>query len=83
MRVLSTATRVGLAFGLIGLMLTIIGIVRGSVPLQPGSIAMALMIGGGVWFVVAWAVTKAAVDVEDDLDELQEPLDAPDAGRQL
>lgn len=62
----STPLKVGVSFGLLGLLLTIIGIVRGNVPLQPASIGMALLIGGGVWFVVAWAVATAAVDVEQD-----------------
>ena len=69
---LSTQLKVGLAFGLMGLALTIVGIVRGTVPPNPGSIAVALLIGGGVWFVVSWAVATAAVDVEQDLAEAQD-----------
>jgi hypothetical protein len=64
---LSTPVRVAIGFGAAGLALTLVGIVRGNVPLNPASIAMALVIGGGVWFVVAWAVATAAVDVENDL----------------
>ena len=60
------SVQIGLGFGLIGLLLTIIGIGRGNVPLHPASIAMALLIGGGVWFVVSWAVATAASDVEQD-----------------
>ena len=59
--------KIGLGFGLAGLLLTIVGIVRGQVPLAPLNIAIALLIGGGVWFVVAWAVASAAVDVEKDV----------------
>lgn len=58
--------RVGLGFGAVGLLLTVVGIVRGQVPLAPLNLAIALSIGGGVWFVVAWAVAAAAVDVEKD-----------------
>ncbi len=58
--------RVGLGFGGVGLLLTVVGIVRGQVPLAPLNLAIALLIGGGVWFVVAWAVAAAAVDVEKD-----------------
>jgi len=68
---LSTPLKIGLAFGLIGIVLTVIGIVRGNVPHNPASIAMALLIGGGVWFVVSWAVATAAIDVEEDLTESQ------------
>jgi hypothetical protein len=59
--------KIGLGFGLAGLLLTFVGIVRGQVPMAPLNIAIALLIGGGVWFVVAWAVASAAVDVEKDL----------------
>ena len=66
---LSVPVRIGLIFGALGLLLTVVGIVRGNVPAQPLNIAVALLIGGGVWFVVAWAVATAAVDVESDLAE--------------
>lgn len=63
--------KVGIGFGLLGILLTVVGIVRGNVPLQFASIGMALLIGGGVWFVVAWAVATAAADVETDQMETQ------------
>lgn len=58
--------KIGAIFGAIGLLLTVVGIIRGNVPLNPASIGMALLIGGGVWFLVAWAVATAAVDVDRD-----------------
>ena len=61
---LSLPIKIGIGFGLAGILLTLIGVVRGNVPTNPASLAMALLIGGGVWFVVAWAVATAAVDVE-------------------
>ena len=64
---LSVPVQVGIGFAIVGLVLTIVGILRGNVPLNPASIAVALVIGGGVWFVVSWAVATAAVDVESDL----------------
>ena len=64
---LSTPVKIGLAFGALGLLLTLVGILRGNVPLRPANILVALLIGGGVWFLVSWAVATAAVDVEDDL----------------
>lgn len=63
---LGRATQIGLIFGGIGLLLTVVGIVRGNVPLNTWSIASALIIGGGVWFLVSWAVATAAIDVERD-----------------
>jgi hypothetical protein len=68
--------RVGIGFGIVGLLLTGVGIARGNVPPHPANIAVALLIGGGVWFVVSWAVAAAAVDVEQDLAEAQdEPVE--------
>ena len=66
MRKLSVPVKIGLLFGLLGIALTVVGILRGNVPAQPANIAVALLIGGGVWFVVSWAVATAAVDVEND-----------------
>ena len=63
----SPPIRTGLLFGSIGITLTIVGIIRGNVPLHPASIGMALLIGGGVWFLVAWAVATAAADVDQDV----------------
>jgi hypothetical protein len=67
MKRLSLPIKIGFGFGLLGLALTVVGILRGQVPLQPANIAVALLLGGGVWFVVAWAVAAAAVDVEKDV----------------
>ena len=64
---LSIPVRIGLSFGALGILLTVVGIARGTVPAHPASIAMALLIGGGVWFLVSWSVATAAVDVERDL----------------
>lgn len=64
---LSSPLKIGLLFGLIGITLTVVGIIRGNVPLHPASIGMALLIGGGVWFLVAWAVATAATDVDQDI----------------
>jgi hypothetical protein len=66
---LSTPLKIGFAAGGLGLLLTVVGIIRGNVPPNPASIGMALLIGGGVWFLVAWAVASAAVDVEQDTQE--------------
>ncbi|MBX3053266.1 MAG: hypothetical protein KF753_17410 [Caldilineaceae bacterium] len=70
---LSTPLKIGLSAGAAGILLTIVGILRGNVPLNPASIGMALLIGGGVWFLVAWAVASAAVDVEKDIDTENTP----------
>lgn len=61
--------RVGLICAGLAMALAIVGIARGTVPLNPLSIFLALLISGGSWGVVSWAVTTAVVDVERDLAE--------------
>ncbi|NOX63367.1 MAG: hypothetical protein GXP42_15695 [Chloroflexi bacterium] len=65
---LSGPLKIGLLFALLGVALVVVGIVRGTVPPNPLSIFMALLIGGGSWGVVAWAIATAARDVEQDLN---------------
>lgn len=78
LRRLSVPVRIGLVAGMLGIILVVIGVVRGNVPANPASILIALLIGGGFWFLVAWAVATAAVDVEHDVasldsEQAQEP----------
>ena len=62
-----TPLKVGLSAAAVGLILATVGILRGEVPLNPISILLALLISGGAWGLVAWAVATAAVDVEADV----------------
>ncbi len=79
---LSLPVRVGLAFAIIAMLLAVIGIIRGNVPANPLSIFLALLISGGSWGVVSWAVTTAVVDVERDIgDETAAGGAATDAER--
>ena len=66
---LGLPVRVGLICAALGMILAIVGIIRGNVPLNPVSILLALLISGGSWGVVSWAITTAVVDVENDLAE--------------
>jgi hypothetical protein len=66
---LTLPLRVGIFCGALGLTLAIVGIVRGVVPLNALSVLLALLISGGSWFVVSWAITTAVVDVERDVAE--------------
>jgi hypothetical protein len=66
---LSLPVRVGLLFCAAGLALAIVGIARGAVPFNPLSIFLALLISGGSWGLVSWAIAQAAVDVETDIVE--------------
>lgn len=61
--------RVALIFAAAGIALAIIGIIKGTVPANPLSIFLALLISGGSWGVVSWAVATAIVDVERDVAE--------------
>ncbi|MBI1295186.1 hypothetical protein GC175_09535 [bacterium] len=72
LKTLSLPIKIALVFAALGIALTVVGVVRGTVPLNPASIGMALLIGGGSWFLVSWAVATAAVDVERDVAEAEE-----------
>ncbi len=63
----SAPLKVGLGAAAVGLILATVGILRGQVPLNPISILLALLISGGTWGLVAWAVATAAADVESDV----------------
>lgn len=69
---LSVPLRIGLGAAVLAILLALIGIARGNVPLNPLSILLALLISGGTWGLVAWAVATAAVDVESDVAEAEQ-----------
>ncbi len=69
LRRLPLPLRVGLLFAAAGILLAVIGMARGNVPMNPLSIFLALLISGGSWGVVSWAVATAVVDVEGAADE--------------
>jgi len=64
---LSGPLKVGIIFAALGMLLAVVGIFRGMVPLNPLSIFLALLISGGSWGIVSWAIATAAVDVEKDV----------------
>lgn len=68
---LSLPLRIGLGAAAVAILLALVGIARGNVPLNPLSILLALLISGGTWGLVAWAVATAAVDVENDVAEAE------------
>lgn len=73
---LSGPIKIGLIAALVGMLLAVVGIVRGAVPANPVSILLALLISGLSWGIVAWAIATAARDVEEDLAEAddQQPM---------
>ena len=60
---LSRPVQIGLALGLIGALLTIVGLFTGSfAPLTLRSVVLGILLGGGSWGVVSWAIACAAGD---------------------
>ncbi len=70
--------KVGLGFAAAGVVLAIVGIARGNVPLNAWSIFLALVISGGSWGIVSWAIATAAVDVESDIAEQEQLAEGQD-----
>lgn len=63
---LSGPVKIGLVFGLLGALLTVFGILGGDLaPLTARSLLLGILIGGGSWGVVSWAIASAASDSED------------------
>ena len=65
-RQLSGPVKIGLMLGLIGALLTVIGLFMGNlVPLTARSLLLGILLGGGSWGVVSWAIASAAADATD------------------
>jgi hypothetical protein len=57
--------KIGLVLGLIGALLTVIGLLMGNLaPLTVRSLLLGVVLGGGSWGVVSWAIATVASDVE-------------------
>jgi hypothetical protein len=55
--------KIGLVIGLVGALLTVIGIFKGGfAPLTLRSLLLGILLGGGSWGLVSWAIASAAVD---------------------
>lgn len=60
---LSGPVKIGLVLGLIGALLTVIGLLIGNLaPLTLRSLVLGILLGGGSWGVVSWAIASAATD---------------------
>ena len=58
---LSGAVKIGLVLGLIGALLTVIGLLMGNLaPLTARSLVLGVVLGGGSWGVVGWAIAAVA-----------------------
>lgn len=59
--------RIGLGVGLVGALLTVAGLVSGNLaPLTVRSLFLGVLLGGGSWGVVSWAIASAAADAMSD-----------------
>ncbi len=70
-RLTPTPVTIGSFFATVGILLAVIGILRGHVPLEPRAVLIALLVSGGSWGVIAWAIARVAFDVESDIREEQ------------
>ncbi|MFN8457376.1 MAG: hypothetical protein U0401_22415 [Anaerolineae bacterium] len=60
--------KVGLFFAALGIVLTIVGILRdASTPVTTWSLGVGSLIAGVTWGLVSWAIATAAVEVESDV----------------
>jgi hypothetical protein len=55
--------KIGLVVGTIGALLTVIGLFIGNfAPLNVRTVLLGILLGGGSWGVVTWAIAAAAAD---------------------
>lgn len=64
---LSGPVKVGISFALVAIVLVVIGQLRQPDSITFRSLVMGILIGGGSWGLVSWAIAYAAWDVEDEL----------------
>jgi len=68
--------KIGLAFALLGIVMTIAGIFRDpGTPVTAWSLLIGSLISGTVWGLVSWAIATAAVEVEKDVADVEEKSD--------
>jgi hypothetical protein len=78
-RALSGPAKVALVCTLVAVLLTVVGQLRHPQDITVRSMLMGILIGGGSWGLVSWAIAYAAWDVESDLaqDEAADAVPAP------
>lgn len=70
--------KIGLVLGLIGALLTVIGLLMGNLaPLTVRSLVLGVILGGGSWGVVSWAIATVAADVDGDAASADAVAGAP------
>jgi hypothetical protein len=67
---MSGRVRIGLIVGLIGALLTVVGLFLGDfAPLTVRSLVLGIVLGGGSWGVVSWAIASATDDAVREGEE--------------
>ncbi len=62
-RRLGGPVKIGLVLGLVGALLTVIGLLMGNLaPLTARSLMLGVLLGGGSWGVVSWAIAAVAAE---------------------
>ena len=79
---LSGPVKIGIFFGGLAIVMAVAGLIKGSAtaPLTARSLIMAIIISGGTWGLVSWAIATAAVDVERDVAEAEAANEASSRG---
>jgi hypothetical protein len=67
---LSGPVKIGLVVGVIGALLTVVGLFTGNfAPLSVRTVLLGILLGGGSWGVVSWAIAAAASDAVESTPE--------------
>jgi hypothetical protein len=76
---LSGPVKIGLVVGTIGALLTVIGLFTGNfAPLSMRTVLLGILLGGGSWGLVSWAIAAAVSDaMESTPEEAASRGDAP------
>jgi hypothetical protein len=73
---MSGPVKIGLIVGTIGALLTVIGLFTGNfAPLNVRTVLLGILLGGGSWGVVSWAIAAAAADALESTPEDAVPGD--------
>jgi hypothetical protein len=66
-RQLGGPVKIGLVLGVLGALLTVVGLLAGNfAPLTVRSLLLGILLGGGSWGVVSWAIATVAADALEE-----------------